>query len=83
MAIQTNLNLVEIGNVQAKSGTMEMIFVSLRNQGWNPGFFVNLEGFGIEIFGILWGWFWTPLNIQKSKGVIKLFRYEAVFTCVF
>lgn len=33
VAIQINLNLVEVGNVQPKSGMMEMIFVSLRNQG--------------------------------------------------
>lgn len=33
VAIQTSLNLVEIGNVQQKFGTMERIFVSLRNQG--------------------------------------------------
>lgn len=42
VAIQTSLNLVEIGNVQPKFGTMEMIFVSSRNQGWNPGLSVNL-----------------------------------------
>lgn len=59
MAVQTSLNLVETENVQPKFGTMEMIFVSSRNQGWNPGLFVNLEGFGIETIGILWGWFWT------------------------
>lgn len=64
VAIQTSLNLVEIGNVQPKFGTMEMIFVSLKNQGWNPGLSVNLMEFGIEMFGILWGWF---LDIFECK----------------
>lgn len=36
VAIQTSLSLVEVGNVQPKFGMMEMIFVSSRNQGWNP-----------------------------------------------
>lgn len=46
-AIQTSLNLVEIGNVQPKFGMMEMISVSSRNQGWNQGLSVNLGKYGI------------------------------------
>lgn len=35
-AIQASLNLVEAGNAQLKSGMMEMIFVSSRNQDQMP-----------------------------------------------
>lgn len=51
VAIQTSLSLVETGNVQPKFGMMEMIFVSLRNQGGNPGLSVNLGG---KRWGLLW-----------------------------
>lgn len=53
VAIQTSLSLVEVGNVQPKFGMMEMIFVSSRNQGWNPGLSVILGESGVEMFGIL------------------------------
>lgn len=43
VAIQTNLSLVEIGNVQPEFGMMEMIFVSSRDQDWSLGLSVNLE----------------------------------------
>lgn len=70
---------METGNVQPKFGMMEMIFVSLRNQGGNPGLSVNLGGVAVEMFRILWGCF---SSIKKSEGVMRLFQYEAVFTCL-